>query len=94
MRPTDTAPAPVLRSDYASPAWQVETVDLRFELDPGATLVTTRLGLVRAGNDDAPLVLNGEELVLEGITVDGVELAQDRYEVEHETLVVHGLPSR
>jgi aminopeptidase N len=91
---TQTTPAPVLRSSYAPPAWQVLTVDLSFELEPEATQVTARLSLERQGPDDVPLELDGEELTLESITVDGQALNAERYEHSSSGLVVHGLPAR
>ena len=61
----DTASGPVatLRSGYRPPAFLIDTVDLRFELDPGATLVKSRLTLRRNpahGDPNAPLHLVGE----------------------------------
>ena len=69
MRPTQIATAPILRTDYRPLPWKVERVDLRFELDPEATLVRSRLTLERTGS--GPLVLDGEELTLLEISVDG-----------------------
>jgi len=47
--------------DYTPPSYLVDSVDLRFELDPDSTLVTATLQ-IRAGIDNpGPLVLAGEQ---------------------------------
>ena len=60
----------ILREAYQPLAYGVETVDLDFNLDPQATVVTSRLKCVR--NPDAaagPVVLFGEALELVSIEI-------------------------
>jgi aminopeptidase N len=60
------------RADYQPLSWTVEQIDLRFRLDPAATLVTSRMECVR--NPDTPpgaLRLWGEDLELVSLEVDG-----------------------
>lgn len=64
-------PAPTRLADYRPPDWRVETVALRFELDPARTLVHARLKAVRNGAHDRPLSLYGESLELLALTIDG-----------------------
>ncbi len=90
MRPTQIATAPILRTDYRPLPWKVERVDLRFELDPEATLVRSRLTLERTGS--GPLVLDGEELTLLEISVDGRALKEGEYELDEEHLTLSELP--
>ncbi|WP_194745271.1 aminopeptidase N [Thermaurantiacus tibetensis] len=70
-RTPSAVPMPTRLADYRPPDWLVETVDLRFELDPRRTLVHARLAVVRNGTHDRPLVLDGEELELLALHVDG-----------------------
>ncbi len=61
------APRAVRRLDYRPPDYLVDTVELRFELDPSATFVTAALAFRRnpaaatADEVPPPLVLDGEE---------------------------------
>ena len=70
-------PAAIHLADYQAPAWQVLETRLTFELEPSATRVTTVLTLecnpdAAIGSDATPpLVLNGEHLTLERVSVDG-----------------------
>ena len=85
-------PQPVRLADYTPYPFAVETVDLDFNLDPDATRVRSVMALRRTGAADAPLVLNGENLELVSIAVDGVPLGNNSYSVDGKTLTVPGLP--
>jgi len=77
-----SAPAPVQRHAYRPPAFLVDTVDLRFELDPAATVVRSRLALRRNpahGDATAALHLDGEALHLLAVRLDGEALGENRY---------------
>ena len=70
-----TEPAAVLRREYRPYAFRVEEVDLRFELDPKATLVRSRLVLKRdPAQPRAPLVLDGEALELVALRLNGQDI--------------------
>ncbi|MDD2859973.1 MAG: hypothetical protein PHI71_02740, partial [Acidiphilium sp.] len=61
-------------ADYRPPAFLVDTVDLIFDLDPAATRVRATIALRRNpahGDPAAPLVLDGEDLTLESVAIDG-----------------------
>ncbi len=81
-------------ADYAPTPFVLERVDLTFELDPTKTLVTSRMLLhareSRAGN--IALVLDGDELVLESLALDGNPLAAQAYEATPDRLTIHNLP--
>lgn len=69
------AVAPVTRrlKDYAPPDWLVPAADLRFELAADRSLVHARLEVVRNHAGSRPLLLDGEELELLALKIDGVE---------------------
>jgi aminopeptidase N len=73
--------------DYAPPAFRVETVELDFDIREDHALVTAKLEMIRSGQ--GPLVLDGEELELVSVSVNG---APARHEVTAETLTVHDVP--
>ena len=65
-------PPTIYLKDYTPPAWWIDTVDLDFVIETGATTVTARLALRRNPAVAAqPLVLDGEELETLGVSVDG-----------------------
>ena len=74
-------PQPTRLSDYRPPDFHVDTVDLAFDLDPADTRVVATLRLRRnpeAAAPDAPLRLDGDELDLVALALDGRPLAAGR----------------
>ena len=67
--------------DYKIADYKITHVDLLFKLDPGATIVRARLSLERTKGVRAstPLRLDGEELKLNWVKVNGEKLNQDDY---------------
>ncbi len=85
----------IRRSDYAAPAWRIETVDLVFDLAPERTRVASRLALAAAsGRQGADLVLDGEALELVRVAVDGHELALGEYVLDATSLTIPAPPER
>src|SRR3984957_2605983 len=72
---------PVRLADYRPPDWLVETVDLDVALDPTRTRVRAKLKLApnSQASAPAPVVLDGDELMLRSVAVDGAPLAADPY---------------
>ncbi len=94
MPDLDRQPTPTRLADYRPPAWLVDHVDLAFQLDEGTTLVRARLALRRnpaAVGPSAALVLDGRELELRSIALDGEPLAAERYTLDDEHLRIEGL---
>ena len=89
---------PVIRlADYRPPAFLIPSVDLSFDVRDDATTVTARLTLARnpaATDPAAPLVLDGDELKLESVRLDGRLLAAAEYSVEPERLTIPNVPDR
>ncbi|MBU5612108.1 aminopeptidase N [Geomonas azotofigens] len=85
------------QKDYRVPDYLIDTVELSFDLDPESTRVLSRLA-VRSNHDRAngprPLVLDGEELTLLSLRLDGVDLGPDDFRVEGGTLVLNTPPER
>jgi aminopeptidase N len=87
---------PVRLADYRPPDWLVETVDLDVSLHPTKTKVRSRLKLKPNPQAAAPaaVVLDGDELHLTGIKVDGQELAADAYVATADGLTIMQPPPR
>ena len=80
------------RSDYQTPSCNVLAADLDIRIFEDRTLVTTVLKLERAG--DAPFILNGRDLTLHEVAVDGRVLDEADWPVCPEGLSLDGLPDR
>ncbi len=59
------------RHDYHPPDYTITDIDLDFTLDAENTTVTAVSKIKRQIKENAPLILNGENLVLLSICVDG-----------------------
>ena len=91
----EATPKTIHLKDYRAPAWRTEETHLEFDIREGATRVSARLR-VRRDRDADPaesLVLDGEELELLSIAVDGRPLTDNEYRVDEESLEVFGLPA-
>src|SRR5690348_8191541 len=71
----EAPPAPthvaIRREDYRPPDWLVPELSLDFDLRAERTRVRATLEVVRNGAHDEPLRLDGDELELVSIAVDG-----------------------
>lgn len=83
-------------SDYEPPAFEVETVDLHFQLTEDCARVRTRMHLHRADGVDLhePLHLHGEALELEALYLDGQPLAMDDFLLTRQGLSIERVPDR
>src|ERR1700728_2453921 len=81
--------------DYRPPDWLIETVELDVSLDPNATRVRAKLKLKpNATGAPAPLVLDGEELKLVTLALDGKPLPAENFVVTPERLTIAQPPNR
>lgn len=92
---TDSGPSghtDTLLSEYRAPAWRIVHTELRFELDADATEVLARLYLQPdPAQIGAPLVLDGEDLELLAIALDGIQLDPARYRIHADGLTIDGI---
>ncbi|MEG3078331.1 aminopeptidase N [Halomonas sp. 5021] len=89
-------PQPVYLSDYQPPAYRVTHTELTFDLDPAATRVKARLHIERqaTASADEPLKLDGEQLTLDALLIDGNPLSGNDYQVSDEGLRIEQVPAR
>ncbi|WP_313522781.1 aminopeptidase N [Shinella sp.] len=82
-------------ADYRQTDFVLERVDLTFELDPTETKVEARLIFHRREGVDAnaPLVLDGDELVMTGLLFDQIEMDAARYDATPDSLTIRDLPA-
>ena len=82
--------------DYRPSDWMIDTVDLDIALDPTHTKVRALLSLRPnpAGDPEAPLVLDGDELSLKAIEVDGTVPSDAAFVAHRHELRLHQPPRR
>jgi len=88
-------PRTVHLEDYTPPAFLVSTVDLDVDVQDAFTQVRATLRVTRnpaAAGRGAALVLDGDELDLEWVKVDGRTLERDAYKVDLEHLTLENVP--
>ncbi|MEZ5730330.1 MAG: aminopeptidase N, partial [Burkholderiaceae bacterium] len=80
----------VRRQDYCPPDFLIDDVELQFELDPQATRVRTRMSVRRrpGARADAALVLNGEEIRLVDLALDGRRLPEGTWQMDATQLTI------
>jgi len=81
-------PKAIHLKDYAPPAFRVDSVDLDVDLRDDHARVRAKLQ-VRRNAGSGPLVLDGEELELISVSLDG---KRPQYEVAAQKLVVRDVP--
>jgi aminopeptidase N len=84
-------PRAINLKDYRAPDYRISNIDLTFALDPQLTRVTATMTVARQG-DSKPLVLNGENLKLVSLSIDGKPLAEDAYDIANDLLTIASVP--
>ncbi|MGL4205156.1 MAG: aminopeptidase N [Aeromonadaceae bacterium] len=79
------------RLDYQPPRYWIDTLDLDFQLAESETRVVAISRVRRNGQHNDPLILDGEDLVLKGLFVNGIPYAQ--YLLQPGQLILSDLPA-
>jgi aminopeptidase N len=88
-------PRPIRLRDYRPPDWLIETVELDVSLDPTATTVRSKLRVKpNGGATPAPLVLDGEELKLRSLALDGKPLPGEAFMATPDKLTIAQPPNQ
>ena len=92
----DSEPAAIRLKDYQPPAYFITRTELHFELAEEQTIVHSRLHLFRSpeAGEGATLELDGRELELLELAIDGQALQPAEYRVGSETLSVDAVPEQ
>jgi aminopeptidase N len=83
--------------DYTPPDFLIDSVFFHFDLNEEVTLVKAMLQMKRnpkSKNKNAELKLNGEEIVLRSVSVNGKVLRQEKYKITPEFLIIDKLPKQ
>lgn len=81
-------------SDYKAPEFTITDVELSFELNPETTVLTAVYQLQSASGRAGTLALDGQELKLLAVSVDGQLLNADAYQVTPERLILPAIPAK
>src|SRR5262245_9501837 len=88
-------PRLVRLEDYRPPDWRIGTVELDVALHPTATTVRAKLSISPNGaGAPAPLVLDGDELTLRSICLDGKPLPAESFVATPDRLTIAQAPQR
>ncbi|MEM7359940.1 MAG: aminopeptidase N [Pseudomonadota bacterium] len=84
----------VYLKDYIAPDYAIDKVVLDFQLGLDSTIVTADLTLRKTADHDKALILDGENLKLLDLKLDGSALESDRYAVDSQSLTMDDLPKQ
>ncbi|MBB4305062.1 aminopeptidase N [Rhodobium orientis] len=89
----ETASA-VRLADYRPPEYLIDTISLTIALDPTETRVTAEMAIRRNNGTprNAPLRLDGDELSLQSVRIDGKRLSGDAYHATPDLLTITAPP--
>ena len=93
MRPNETLPnTPSITrlSDYIPPSFEIKSVSLDFDLSPQNTLVKSKMDVKRLSK--GPLELNGEDITLKSVKIDGRALKRSEYRLTQTHLIFEHTP--
>ncbi len=94
----EAQPATIYLADYRPPAYLIDETELYFKLHEDYADVSSTLAVRRnpAAEADCPhdLVLQGVDLELLELRLDGVDLGADRYSIGAEELLIKDVPER
>jgi aminopeptidase N len=91
---TTEKPKTIYLKDYQPTDYNIESVDLMVDLFESHTVVKSSLVMSRRESTaaGAPLVLHGENLELQQISLEGQPLPGDQYEANSAGLIIHHVP--
>jgi aminopeptidase N len=93
---TESTHRTIYLADYRPPAYRIERTELTLELDDSCTLVKSRLTIRRDYDRTEgvrPLVLDGRDLELQAIRLNGKPIAGEHYRLGTEQLTIPAPPA-
>ncbi|MFL2812698.1 MAG: aminopeptidase N [Paracoccaceae bacterium] len=84
-------PQEIFLSDYKKPEFKVINIDLCFNLDPEKTIVSSEIKFKCIKNNpniDSSLILDGKNLKLISLAIDGIKLDKNSYKFREDKLEI------
>ncbi|XP_054824684.1 puromycin-sensitive aminopeptidase [Prosopis cineraria] len=92
--PNMETPREIFLKDYEMPDYYFDTVDLRFSLGEESTMVSSKITVFpRIEGSSPPLLLDGHDLKLISIQLNGKALKEEDYHLGARDLTIHSPPS-
>ncbi|MBA3238473.1 MAG: aminopeptidase N [Parachlamydiaceae bacterium] len=91
LKAKNNTPRPIFLADYKPPTYFVKEIKLSFDLDDEKTIVSSQMKIHQNshyGNETSPLRLNGENMKLLSIKVDGRSLNPEEYSLDDHSLTL------
>ena len=92
MLRTENAPQAKYLKDYKKPDFKVSNVHLTFDIREGVTTVKAKTTFERVNAAAKNLVLDGQNLTLKSVSMNGEVLSGNRYTVDEDTLTILDVP--
>lgn len=93
----EDVPQMVYLKDYEAPVYLIDEIDLNIDLHDDVTFVSSHMRIRHnrlSKNPHKDLLLNGEELTLESIKLDGQPLPSSQYKITEHTLTIFNVPDQ
>lgn len=89
-----STPKTVYAKDYKKPAYQISHVDMTFDLDSEHTKAVAQMQVHREPDtaENAPMWLDGDELTLKRISINGKDLKPEDYVLSEEGMMLLNPP--
>ncbi len=91
----ESSPRTIRLEDYSVPPYLIKSIDLHFDLREQGTLVSTSMEIFRNPEDQSVspnLVLNGVDLELIELSLNGKPLGEQEYQLDNDGLTVLDVP--
>ncbi len=89
---TENAPQTKYLKDYKKPDFSIENIHLNFDIRAGVTTVTATTVFKRDNAAATSLTLDGQEVNLKSVSINGQKLADSSYSADDVSLTVHNVP--
>ncbi|XP_060207004.1 puromycin-sensitive aminopeptidase isoform X1 [Lycium barbarum] len=88
------APKEIFLKDYKQPDYYFDTLDLKFTLGEESTIVASKIAVnPRVEGQSSPLVLDGRDLKLQSVKINGNPLKEEDFRVDSRHLTLKSPPS-
>ena len=87
-------PQAISLADYKAPDYRTVRTDLVFDINDGVTEVTSTLEIERQNSQGSQLHLDGQDLELVSVELDGRLLSSNEYQLQGEQLILRELADR
>jgi len=84
-------PVAIQLADYKPYPFEIEQVSMTFDLNPKATSVVTKMMVRPSGS--GPMVLDGEEMELNELKINGADLDSDSFDLTDKALTILAPPT-